>query len=247
MKPAAILETCLYVDDLEVAEAFYRDVIGLEFYAKVPGRHCFFRCGDGMFLLFDAEATRTPPGSDKTGHGADGSGHVAFRMTEDEVEGWRERLISANVEIGPTYEWPESLDHTKTHGDWTAELINYEYRVKRAQYAFKAGEEEEAVRLLKEAASLVHHDKRALHTIALTYARADRLDDAIGAFEAALHDDPAYTRALYNLANALLRQERYAEAKPYAVILLDQSPVSPRFKRLNEKILQGLATLQDEN
>ena len=106
MKPAAILETCPYVDDLEVAEAFYRDVIGLEFYAKVPGRHCFFRCGDGMFLLFDAEATRTPPGSDKTGHGADGSGHVDFRMTEDEVEGWRERLISANVEIGATYEWP---------------------------------------------------------------------------------------------------------------------------------------------
>jgi tetratricopeptide (TPR) repeat protein len=150
-------------------------------------------------------------------------------------------------DIWATYTWHESLDHTKTHGDWTAELINYEYRVKRAQYAFKAGEEEEAVRLLKEAASLVHHDKRALHTIALTYARADRLDDAIGAFEAALHDDPAYTRALYNLANALLRQERYAEAKPYAVILLDQSPVSPRFKRLNEKILQGLATLQDEN
>ena len=42
MKAKRVLETCLYVDDLEKAEAFYRQVFGLELYAKVEGRHVFF-------------------------------------------------------------------------------------------------------------------------------------------------------------------------------------------------------------
>lgn len=159
----------------------------------------------------------------------------------------KEPTISPATDIWSTYTWHESLDHTKTHDDWTAELINYEYRVKRAQFAFKADDAEEAVRLLEEAESLVHHDKQALHNIALTYAKAGRLDEAIRVFKAALHDDPGYVPALFNFAHALLKQARYSEAKQYADILLDQSPDSPRFNRLNEKILQGLATLQDEN
>lgn len=106
MRPTAILETCLCVDDLETAEAFYRDVIGLEFYAKVPGRHCFFRCGDSMFLLFDPKATMAQPGSLIPGHGTQGAGHVAFRMASDEIEGWRERLAAAGVPIESEYTWP---------------------------------------------------------------------------------------------------------------------------------------------
>ncbi|MFP6615162.1 MAG: VOC family protein [Candidatus Hydrogenedentota bacterium] len=106
MRPSGVLETCLCVDELEAAEAFYTDVIGLEFYAKVPGRHCFFRCGDAMFLLFDPNATKAAPGSDFPGHGTLGAGHAAFRMTDDEIDGWRDRLKSANVEIESEVEWP---------------------------------------------------------------------------------------------------------------------------------------------
>jgi catechol 2,3-dioxygenase-like lactoylglutathione lyase family enzyme len=106
MKPSGILETCLCVDNLDAAETFYRDVIGLEFYAKVPGRHCFFRCGEAMLLLFDPEATKAPPGSPIPGHGTTGAGHVAFRATSDEIDRWRDRLKSANVEIESEYEWP---------------------------------------------------------------------------------------------------------------------------------------------
>ncbi|MGH2457249.1 MAG: VOC family protein, partial [Chloroflexota bacterium] len=48
MRAERVLETCLYVDDLTAAEAFYASVLGLELFSKVPGRHVFFRCGEGM-------------------------------------------------------------------------------------------------------------------------------------------------------------------------------------------------------
>ena len=57
MRPSGILETALYVADLDAAEAFYGEVMGLERIAKVPGRHVFFRCGRACCLLFNAEAT----------------------------------------------------------------------------------------------------------------------------------------------------------------------------------------------
>jgi catechol 2,3-dioxygenase-like lactoylglutathione lyase family enzyme len=55
MTPSGILETALYVDDLDEAETFYTEVMGLERIAKVDGRHVFFRCGEGVLLLFDPE------------------------------------------------------------------------------------------------------------------------------------------------------------------------------------------------
>ena len=38
-----LVEAALYVDDLDQAEAFYRDVLGLELIGNEPGRHVFFR------------------------------------------------------------------------------------------------------------------------------------------------------------------------------------------------------------
>ena len=60
MTPSAILESALYVTDLVAAETFYADIIGLPLISKAEGRHVFFRCGDGVLLLFNAEATRQP-------------------------------------------------------------------------------------------------------------------------------------------------------------------------------------------
>jgi catechol 2,3-dioxygenase-like lactoylglutathione lyase family enzyme len=60
MTPSGILESALYVDDLDAAEAFYRDVMGLERIARVANRHVFFRCGDGVLLLFNPAETVKP-------------------------------------------------------------------------------------------------------------------------------------------------------------------------------------------
>ena len=45
-----LLEAALYADDLDRAESFYRDVLGLFLLRKEPGRHVFFRAGDAMHI-----------------------------------------------------------------------------------------------------------------------------------------------------------------------------------------------------
>ena len=45
MTPDGILETVLYAKDLAAIEGFYRDVLGMEPFAKAEGRHLFYRCG----------------------------------------------------------------------------------------------------------------------------------------------------------------------------------------------------------
>jgi len=111
MRPSGILEAALYVTDLEKAEEFYGGVLGLERIAKIDGRHVFFRCGDGVVLLFNAEATRVPPAPDARlpvpPHGATGPGHLCFRGTEEEIARWKERLEGLGVEIEADFEWPK--------------------------------------------------------------------------------------------------------------------------------------------
>jgi len=111
MTPSAILESALYVDDLNAAERFYREVLGLSVIARAPGRHVFFRCGDGVLLLFVAEATKVPPSSDARfpvpPHGTTGAGHLCFAATADEIGAWRERLRAAGVAVEAEFEWPK--------------------------------------------------------------------------------------------------------------------------------------------
>lgn len=110
MQPSAILESALYADDLDMAEDFYARVLGLARIAKVPGRHVFFRCGEGVLLVFNPAATKTPPAAGATlpvpPHGTSGQGHLCFAATADEIEGWKARLVSQGVAIEADFEWP---------------------------------------------------------------------------------------------------------------------------------------------
>ncbi|CDX27571.1 Lactoylglutathione lyase [Mesorhizobium plurifarium] len=111
MTPSAILESALYVTDLAAAEAFYRDIIGLQALGKVEGRHVFFRCGDGVLLLFNAEATKIPPAPDARlkvpPHGTAGEGHLCFAATAEEIAAWRKHLAANNIAIESDFEWPQ--------------------------------------------------------------------------------------------------------------------------------------------
>jgi catechol 2,3-dioxygenase-like lactoylglutathione lyase family enzyme len=99
-----ILETVLYVADVEQAERFYRDVMGLTQVGKEAGRHVFFRVGSGVLLLFRAEETRQsgslPP------HGADGEIHVCFTTSPAEYEPWKTRIRTHGIPILQETEWP---------------------------------------------------------------------------------------------------------------------------------------------
>ena len=52
MRPLMILETCLYVDDLPAAEAFYHGLLGIPVESRQERRHSFLRTGHQMLLLF---------------------------------------------------------------------------------------------------------------------------------------------------------------------------------------------------
>jgi catechol 2,3-dioxygenase-like lactoylglutathione lyase family enzyme len=109
MKPAAVLESALYVDDLAQAEAFYGGVLGLDCVGKTEGRHVFFRCGAGIVLLFNAAATRVAAPGAKLPvpvHGATGQGHLCFRATSDEMDQWIKRLTSHGIAIEADFIWP---------------------------------------------------------------------------------------------------------------------------------------------
>ena len=110
MTPAAILESALYVDDLEAADAFYGEVLGLRLLRQQEGRHSFYRCGDGVLLLFNAEATRVPPPADARlpvpPHGTSGPGHLCFAASAEEIVAWRERLERRGIAIEADFEWP---------------------------------------------------------------------------------------------------------------------------------------------
>lgn len=101
----SILETAIYTSDLDAAEGFYRDVLGLSFDSKAVGRHVFFRCGDAMLLVFNPAATAVKAG-DVPVHGAHGPGHVAFAVENGEFEPWLDRLAEHGVEVEASVDWP---------------------------------------------------------------------------------------------------------------------------------------------
>lgn len=110
MTIGGVLEACLYAPDLEAAEQFYTAVLGLEVFSRVAGRHVFFRCGSGMFLVFNPSQTSSEQsainGVSMPLHGAAGSGHIAFAVPDSEIPVWRERLTRLAVTIEAEITWP---------------------------------------------------------------------------------------------------------------------------------------------
>ncbi len=101
---AGILETVLYVTDIDRAERFYRDVMGLTEIGKDPERHVFFRVGSGVLLLFRAAQTRRA--RSLPAHGADGEIHVCFTTAPADYETWKHRVQEQGIAIEQETEWP---------------------------------------------------------------------------------------------------------------------------------------------
>jgi catechol 2,3-dioxygenase-like lactoylglutathione lyase family enzyme len=102
MQVRRILETALYAEDLIAAEAFYTGVLGLEVHSRGPGRHVFFRSGEGMFLVFNPNQTE----QETAPHGCRGSGHAAWAVAREELDAWRNWLETKGVKVND-FRWPE--------------------------------------------------------------------------------------------------------------------------------------------
>ncbi len=96
-KISFVKETGIYIDDLEAAEKFYHDLLGLDILTKKEGRHIFFTVGDTILLVFNKAATLSdnflPP------HGAEGIVHFALEIEPDDADRWRRYLEDNDIKI----------------------------------------------------------------------------------------------------------------------------------------------------
>ncbi len=104
-----VLEAALYASDLDAAEHFYGTVLGLERIARHDDRHIFFRCGQTVVLIFNADETMkaAPPGAlPVPPHGATGAGHLCFRVSGDRLDDMVAKLTAAGVAVEADFRWP---------------------------------------------------------------------------------------------------------------------------------------------
>ncbi|MBP1841873.1 catechol 2,3-dioxygenase-like lactoylglutathione lyase family enzyme [Rhizobium petrolearium] len=104
-----ILETALYADDLDAAEAFYGGVLDLEKILRAGNRHVFFRCGPGILLIFNPKETVKPPAAGALPvppHGTIGPGHACFRVSGEAIDRIKETLNRAGIAIESDFRWP---------------------------------------------------------------------------------------------------------------------------------------------
>ena len=105
---ARVLETALYVGDLEESETFYRQLFGFERLLRdermcglaVPGRQVLllFRRGGSV------EPSPTPFGLIPA-HDAQGQQHLCFRIEHADVARWVEHLSANGVALESRLDW----------------------------------------------------------------------------------------------------------------------------------------------
>jgi catechol 2,3-dioxygenase-like lactoylglutathione lyase family enzyme len=107
-KIAHILETSLYVDDLERAGKFYERCFELApMYADARMRA--YALGGTVLLLFPKGQSLKPVATSRgTIPPHDGSGplHIAFAVDSNELPAWEQRLTDDGIDIEGRMRWP---------------------------------------------------------------------------------------------------------------------------------------------
>jgi catechol 2,3-dioxygenase-like lactoylglutathione lyase family enzyme len=108
-KIVRILETVLYVVDLERAAAFYTQVMGLPVIHEDDRMRAFDVSGSGTLLLFiegqSLEPIETPMGTIPP-HDARGPAHIAFSIEEAALAEWEKHLEDAGISVEGRTNWP---------------------------------------------------------------------------------------------------------------------------------------------
>ncbi|MBN8919883.1 MAG: VOC family protein [Rhizobiales bacterium] len=108
-KLAGILETVLYVDDLDRAATFYEAVLGLPLIFSDPRVRGYDVGGRGVLLLFrrgSSLTTVTMPGGTIPPHDGSGPVHIAFSIAKEELAEWIAALGAHGVAIEGKTTWP---------------------------------------------------------------------------------------------------------------------------------------------
>ncbi|CAM5768239.1 VOC family protein [Bosea minatitlanensis] len=103
-----IVETALYVDDLERARDFYETKLGLAPLLSTPTLVACDVGGRSVLLLFRrgaSLATQTAPGGSIPPHDGQGPLHIAFAVDEAELAAWEEKLERSGIAVEGRMQW----------------------------------------------------------------------------------------------------------------------------------------------
>jgi len=104
-----IIESCLYVQDVDRAANFYEGILGLR---RIAGDNRFvaYSVADrDVLLLFKKGATTEPfhfAGGTIPPHDGSGYNHLAFSVSAEELAAWERTLTEQNVAIESLVHWP---------------------------------------------------------------------------------------------------------------------------------------------
>ena len=103
-----VLETSLYVSDLERSRAFYTRLFGFPILLQ-DDRFCALNvCDRQVLLLFRRDASDNPvttAGGTIPPHGGEGQLHLAFAIGRDEFDAWERRLQSEETPVESRVGW----------------------------------------------------------------------------------------------------------------------------------------------
>jgi catechol 2,3-dioxygenase-like lactoylglutathione lyase family enzyme len=103
-----IVETAVYVDDLDRAHRFYGEVLGLDRVLDTPRMLTYAVAPGQVLLVFRRGSTRedsVTTGGRVPGHHSEGPAHFAFAIAADAYEAWKAHLEAAGVPITSEVTW----------------------------------------------------------------------------------------------------------------------------------------------
>jgi len=104
-----VLETALYVDDLDRAARFYEEIFDLTQIAADERLRAYSVAGRSVLLLFKRGAsncvTQLPWGT-LGPHDGSGALHTAFSIPAEDLSSWEDKLTARQIAIESRVTWP---------------------------------------------------------------------------------------------------------------------------------------------
>jgi catechol 2,3-dioxygenase-like lactoylglutathione lyase family enzyme len=108
VKLERVIETSLYVDDLDRAAKFYEQVLGLAGLTSDKRFRAYNVGGQSVLLLFQRGATLETvhmPGGTIPPHDGHGPLHIAFAVAAEALPQWEQRLREEGIVIEGRTDW----------------------------------------------------------------------------------------------------------------------------------------------
>jgi catechol 2,3-dioxygenase-like lactoylglutathione lyase family enzyme len=104
-----IIETALYVEDMDRASQFYENILGLRRIAGDDRLRAYSVADRDVLLLFKRGATAQPvriPAGLIPPHDGSGQNHFALAISATELGAWEKQLSGHSIEIESRVHWP---------------------------------------------------------------------------------------------------------------------------------------------